>query len=344
MVNMSPESAYYLRRQPGAEGFRRAWDAALDFGLARLKDEAFERAINGYLVPIFTGGTLRGFRRKKNDRLLMFCLRHYGHDAEGRRVTINYFNTNAHAAAAASSSPAFARGRGTARMPRWKGPRGADRVPLGPPRATAQATAAGPHSRRPHPAARDDQSAALINNFEPAILDDQAQAEIQAVLAACAERRRALDPLDDPDVGYVAAGDAPPFAGALEGFVESDDFIPFREGELSWEGMGEGGVNAEIETVLAGIEARKRAPPKERAAIAAKEKAKVEAEARAQAEREAARQSQTRRRRGCFSRLSRPAISRIPQSSSEPHFWKLVERDKRRSPTPASPNEDANGH
>ncbi len=28
-VNMSPEGAYYLRRRPGAEGFRRAWEAAL---------------------------------------------------------------------------------------------------------------------------------------------------------------------------------------------------------------------------------------------------------------------------------------------------------------------------
>lgn len=44
MVNMSQVGAYYLRRQPGAEGFRRAWEAALDFGVQRLKDEAFERA------------------------------------------------------------------------------------------------------------------------------------------------------------------------------------------------------------------------------------------------------------------------------------------------------------
>ena len=46
-VNMSSEGAYYLRRQAGAEGFRAAWEAALDFGLARMKDIAFERAIAG---------------------------------------------------------------------------------------------------------------------------------------------------------------------------------------------------------------------------------------------------------------------------------------------------------
>ena len=48
-VNMSPEGAYYLRRQRGSEGFRRAWEAALDFGVQRLKDEAFDRALNGQL-------------------------------------------------------------------------------------------------------------------------------------------------------------------------------------------------------------------------------------------------------------------------------------------------------
>src|SRR5688500_13122689 len=51
MVNMSPEGAYYLRRQPGADGFRRAWEAALDYGVARMKDIAFERAVEGTLVP-----------------------------------------------------------------------------------------------------------------------------------------------------------------------------------------------------------------------------------------------------------------------------------------------------
>ncbi|TMJ16216.1 MAG: hypothetical protein E6G94_04880 [Alphaproteobacteria bacterium] len=47
MVNMSQQNCYTLRRSAGAESFRRAWDAALDFGLKRLKDIAFERAIEG---------------------------------------------------------------------------------------------------------------------------------------------------------------------------------------------------------------------------------------------------------------------------------------------------------
>ena len=91
-VNMSPEGAYYLRRQPGAEGFRRAWEAALDFGVQRLKDIALERAIDGQLVPVFVAGKLMGFRRKKNDRLLMFCLRMNARGEDGRRLSASYFN------------------------------------------------------------------------------------------------------------------------------------------------------------------------------------------------------------------------------------------------------------
>src|SRR5688572_15674223 len=40
MVNIAQANCYALRRAPGAEEFRRAWDSALDFGLKRLKDIA----------------------------------------------------------------------------------------------------------------------------------------------------------------------------------------------------------------------------------------------------------------------------------------------------------------
>lgn len=76
-VNMTTVGAYQLRRQPGAEGFARAWEAALDMGVLRLKDEAFDRALNGQLVPVIAGGKLLGYRRRRNDRLIMFILRHY---------------------------------------------------------------------------------------------------------------------------------------------------------------------------------------------------------------------------------------------------------------------------
>ena len=113
-VNIAQTNAYELRRAAGAEEFRRAWDAALDFGLLRLKDIAFERAIEGQLVPVFVAGKLMGFRRKRNDALLMFCLRHYGQDSNGKRTTINYFSSRASAgtgqAEAGAQAPALLEG------------------------------------------------------------------------------------------------------------------------------------------------------------------------------------------------------------------------------------------
>lgn len=82
-INMSPEGAYYLRRQPGADGFRAAWIAALDHGVQRLADIAVERAIEGVPVPIHWRGEQVGEKRRYNDRLLMFILRHHLADRYG---------------------------------------------------------------------------------------------------------------------------------------------------------------------------------------------------------------------------------------------------------------------
>lgn len=76
-INMSAEGAYYLRRQPGAEGFRAAWDAALDHGVQNLADIAIARAIEGVPVPVFYRGEVVGEKRWFNDRLLMFILKHH---------------------------------------------------------------------------------------------------------------------------------------------------------------------------------------------------------------------------------------------------------------------------
>jgi len=104
-VNMSPEGAYYLRRQPGSESFRRAWEAALDFGVQRLKDIAYERAIDGQLSPVFVAGKLKGFRRIRNDRLLMFCLRMNAKDERGRRLAASYFDPGAARLSGSLDSP-----------------------------------------------------------------------------------------------------------------------------------------------------------------------------------------------------------------------------------------------
>ena len=75
-INMSSEGAYALRRAPGADGFRAAWEAALDHGVQSLADVALDRARDGVLVPVYSYGKLVGQRRIYNDRLLMFCLKH----------------------------------------------------------------------------------------------------------------------------------------------------------------------------------------------------------------------------------------------------------------------------
>lgn len=74
-VNMSQPGVYQLRREPGAESFRQAWEAALQLGVQRIEDVAMERALNGVEVPVYSYGKLVGTRRTYNDRLLMFMLR-----------------------------------------------------------------------------------------------------------------------------------------------------------------------------------------------------------------------------------------------------------------------------
>ena len=254
MVNIAQTNCYELRRAPGAEAFRRAWDSALDFAVPKLKDIAFQRAIEGELVPVFSGGKLMGFRRKYNDRLLMFCLRHYGQDASGQRTTINYFSTRASAGAAESSA----------------GPEGAAaaaEVATTTVRTVITGSASGPgqagdDGRR---GALGDRAAAVMGAFEGVRLDAEAEAAIAAALEACAERARAADSAydkgggaaveaaaDDPGEPFVRADIIQAFAiGALEPPVKIEAFEPLVPGEAPWE--------------LAGLEM-----PPERAALEAK--------------------------------------------------------------------------
>lgn len=74
-VNMTPDSAYLLRRHPRAASFRKAWDQALACGVQRLEDIAMDRALNGTEEPVYSYGKLIGTRIVRNDRLLMFILR-----------------------------------------------------------------------------------------------------------------------------------------------------------------------------------------------------------------------------------------------------------------------------
>lgn len=237
-VNMAQANCYALRRAPGAEEFRRAWEAALDFGVQRLKDIAFERAIEGQLVPVFVAGKLMGFRRKTNDALLMFCLRHYGQDAAGKRTTVDYFSTRAQAGAVAGDADASVGGAGAA--------------------AEASATrlttivSGGGGADEAARALRDDRDAAALNGFAGVKLDSQAEAAIARALEACAVRARSADDAhdaggdaaadaaeDDPDETFVRLGEqGHPFRGELVSGASIEEFVPFGGDEVSWRMVG----------------------------------------------------------------------------------------------------------
>ena len=90
-VNMSTVGAYHLRRQSGATSFRKAWETALQLGVARVEDVVMDRALNGVEEPLYSYGKLVGTRRRYNDRLLMFILRNRAPDrfAEGKPKAMN---------------------------------------------------------------------------------------------------------------------------------------------------------------------------------------------------------------------------------------------------------------
>lgn len=233
IVNMSQANAYALRRAAGAEGFRRAWDAALDFGLARLKDIAFERAIEGELVPVFAQGKLMGFRRKHNPALLIFCLRHYGQDAAGKRTTINYFSTRA------SAGAGVAAGREGEREGCESHAQGGAHLSAAQASTTTMRTVitgAGGDA-----AARDDRLAATLDGFAGVALDPEAEAAIAAALADCAARRAAADALiaeGGEDAADVLASDPeecfvrlPPGGSPYRGTLEPPVLV---EAEEAW--------------------------------------------------------------------------------------------------------------
>jgi len=90
-VGMSAKSAYRLRDRPGADGFRAAWDAALDQGRAMACSTAIERAMEGEIVPVFYRGVQVGERRRYDNRLLMTAMRQYRPDPRGSMAALHDF-------------------------------------------------------------------------------------------------------------------------------------------------------------------------------------------------------------------------------------------------------------
>ena len=252
MVNMAQRNCYYLKRQPGAEGFRRAWDAALDFGQDRLKDIAFERAIEGELTPYFQNGKLVGFHRKFNNALLMFCIRHYGQDSGGKRTTINYFSSRASAGASVGDGGNAAAAEAST--------------------TTVRTVITGDDAHVDH-ASQTDALAQDINGFHGIEFDSQAQAEMDAVLLSLADRRRAADAVideggddgaaqlaHDPHEVFVRLGDnASPYLGALEPPITDIDTNEEFAHEPHWSAAGKE-IPADWAEEIARMEAAKNMP------------------------------------------------------------------------------------
>ena len=259
-VNMSPEGAYYLRRRPGSESFRRAWEAALDLGVQRLKDIAYERAIDGQLSPVFVAGKLKGFRRIRNDRLLMFCLRMNARDERGKRLAASYFDSDAarlHGGTGTSSSSVAIGQTGTSSSSVAIGQTGpsSSSVAVGQTKTSPSSTAPLPN---PKPvrlgvsytlpalsrAEKDDMNAAMVEHFDPV---DMSLAEIEAMQTQLAEiARRKRDEEDGPPDHAIDT----PFtqltssdwkaAGELEDLIEVEDELEqWNEDEDHWQTLWE---------------------------------------------------------------------------------------------------------
>ncbi len=76
-VGLHVSGAYKLRSEPGGASFVRAWNEALDSGIAALKTVAFDRAVNGVGVTLFYHGEPAATTTRHDNRLLMSLLRHY---------------------------------------------------------------------------------------------------------------------------------------------------------------------------------------------------------------------------------------------------------------------------
>ena len=73
-VGMTPRSAYRLCDAAGADSFVRAWDQALDIGIARLRGDSLQRAMEGGFVPVYRRGKLVRVEHRRNDKLAIALL------------------------------------------------------------------------------------------------------------------------------------------------------------------------------------------------------------------------------------------------------------------------------
>jgi hypothetical protein len=74
LVGVASSSAYRLRNKAGAEGFARAWDAALRLCATRLAAIGLDRAVNGRVERFYKDGELVMERRIPSDYLLTWFI------------------------------------------------------------------------------------------------------------------------------------------------------------------------------------------------------------------------------------------------------------------------------
>ena len=73
-VGLSARGAYRLADAPDGDSFVRAWDQAIDFGMARMRGHALGRSIEGDYVPVYRRGQLVQVEHRRNDRLAIAVL------------------------------------------------------------------------------------------------------------------------------------------------------------------------------------------------------------------------------------------------------------------------------
>ena len=73
-VSMSRSAAYRLRARLAGTPFDLAWEAALENGLRQVAHAALDRAVNGFMQPVFYRGEQVGERRVFNERLTWLML------------------------------------------------------------------------------------------------------------------------------------------------------------------------------------------------------------------------------------------------------------------------------
>ena len=81
-VGMTPRSVYRLLDAPGADEFARAWDTAIDLGMARLRCDAVNRALVGDYVPVYRKGRLVRVEHRRSDRLAIAILSGKNNDVD----------------------------------------------------------------------------------------------------------------------------------------------------------------------------------------------------------------------------------------------------------------------